>query len=140
MKYLLDTCAISETIKPKPNRSFIDWLDSQDENNLFLSLLTIGELYKGSFKSKDKQKQKALLEWIEHHLKLRFHSRIIPLDDSVIYSWGKICGESEQNGRKLLVMDSLIAATAKAYDLIIVSQNIKDFEVCSVRTYNPWKN
>ena len=48
MKYLLDTCVISEVIKREPNKNVISWLQAQDEANLFLSPLTFGEIQKGS--------------------------------------------------------------------------------------------
>lgn len=138
MNYLLDTCAISEIIRPNPNKSFIQWLDSQNENNMFLSLLTLGELYKGTFKLKNQDRQKSLLTWIEHNLKLRFHGRIISLDESIIFQWGKVNGESEQNGIKLPIMDSLISAIAITNNLIVVTRNEKDFEKCLAKTINPW--
>ena len=47
MKYLLDTCTLSEYVKKKPNPTVIDWLDNQDEDKLFISIITIAELRKG---------------------------------------------------------------------------------------------
>ncbi len=140
MKYLLDTCAISETIRSNPNLTFIEWLDSQDENEIFLSGITIGELYKGIFKLKDKERQKNLMYWLEEDLKLRFYRRILPIEDSIIYIWGKICGENEKNGKKLPIIDSLIAATAIAHKLTVVSRNTKDFEMCNLKVLNPWRS
>ncbi len=139
MKYLLDTCAISEIIRPKPNPAFINWIDTQDENDLFLSLFTFGELYKGAFKVDDINRQTKLLEWIEHDLKIRFHRRILTIDENVIYLWGKLNGENEKMGKKLPIADSLIASTAKLHNLTVVTRNLKDFEICSVPVCNPWE-
>ncbi|MDO9309314.1 MAG: VapC toxin family PIN domain ribonuclease, partial [Deltaproteobacteria bacterium] len=47
MKYLLDTCLVSELVKKKPNPAVVSWLDEQDEQKLFLSVLNLGELQKG---------------------------------------------------------------------------------------------
>ena len=47
MKYLLDTCVISELVKPKPNEKVVSWLQQQNEDNLYLSVLTLGEIEKG---------------------------------------------------------------------------------------------
>jgi predicted nucleic acid-binding protein len=139
MKYLLDTCAISEIIRPTPNPAFITWIDAQDENDMFLSLFTLGELYKGAFKVKDKNRQTKLLEWIEHDLKIRFHRRILTIDEDVIYLWGKSNGENEQLGKKLPIADSLIASIATLHNLTVVTRNIRDFEMCSTPVFNPWK-
>jgi len=138
MRYLLDTCAISETTRATPNSAFIKWLDFQNENDIFLSNMTIGELYKGIFKLQDKKRQEKLMLWLEEDLKPRFHRRILPVEDSVIYLWGRISGESEKIGRKLPIVDSLLAATAIAHKLTVVSRNVKDFELCSAKVINPW--
>ena len=47
MKYLLDTCIISEVVRSNPNQNVTNWLQSQDEQNLYLSVLTFGEIKKG---------------------------------------------------------------------------------------------
>ena len=75
MKYLLDTCVISEVIKREPNKSVISWLQAQDENNLFLSILTFGEIQKGIQKDTDQNRKKRLKIWVEEDLKKRFENR-----------------------------------------------------------------
>jgi predicted nucleic acid-binding protein len=52
--------------------------------------------------------------------------------------WGRLQGESGQKGVILPVMDSLIAATAKAHGLVVVTRNIMDMERCQVKVCNPW--
>ena len=138
MKYLLDTCAISETIRPKPNQGFLHWFCAQDEKNLFLSLITIGEFYKGAFKLYDVKRREALFIWIDTNLKSRFRSRILPFTDSVMKTLGKLTGENEKNGKKLPVMDSLIASIAIAHDLSLVTRNAKDFLETPLKVLNPW--
>lgn len=139
MKYLLDTCAISETIRPRPDQNFLDWFCVQEEKNLFLSLITLGELYKGAFKVQDIKRQEALLIWINSNLKSRFRNRIIPFSDAVMATWGKLNGENEKNGKKLSVIDSLIAATAINHELIVVTRNEKDFFGSALKLFNPWQ-
>jgi predicted nucleic acid-binding protein len=138
VKYLLDTCLISELVKKAPNRAVVSWLDEQDEQSLFLSALTIGELQKGISKLPDGARKDDLQVWIEHDLVLRFSGRIIDIDLESMLIWGKLQGESEQKGESLAVMDSLIATTAKAYGLAVVTRNVKDMERCHVRVCNPW--
>lgn len=138
MKYLLDTCALSEAMKPMPNKAFMLWLDEQHETHLFLSWFSIGELYKGIYKLAEKKRQNLLKEWLEKDLLLRFSGRILSIDHQIIESWGKMSGSNEQKGIKLPVMDSLIAATANAHNLTVITRNIKDMERCSVKLYNPW--
>ena len=138
MKYLLDTCLISELVKKVPNSAVVSWLNEQDEQSLFLSVLTIGELQKGISKLADGERKDELQAWVEHDLVLRFTGRIIDIHLETVLIWGRMQGESEQKGVILPVMDSLIAATAKAHGLVVVTRNVKDIERCQVRVCNPW--
>lgn len=58
MKYLIDTCIISELIKKNPNRKVIEWVSSLDINDIGISVLTFGEIFKGIQKQKDDTKKK----------------------------------------------------------------------------------
>lgn len=138
MKYLLDTCLISELVKKMPSATVVSWLDKQEEQGLFLSVLTIGELQKGISKLYDGARKNELQEWVEHDLTLRFMGRIIDIDMETVLIWGKMQGEAQQKGESLPVMDSLIASTAKAHGLVVVTRNLRDIERCQVRVFNPW--
>ena len=138
MKYLLDTCLISELLKEAPNAAVIRWLDAQDEQRLFLSVLTVGELQKGISKLLDSARKDELQAWVEHDLVMRFTGRVIDIDKDAMLIWGRMQGESERKGESLPVMNSLIAATAKAHGLVVVTRNVKDLKRCQVRVCNPW--
>ena len=138
MKYLLDTCLISELVKKEPNPSVVRWLDEQDEQKLFLSVLNLGELQKGISKLTDGTKKDELQAWVSLDLVERFTGRILEVDLETALSWGRLQGEAEQAGEKLPVMDSFIAATAAAHGLVVVTRNVKDMERCGVKVCNPW--
>jgi predicted nucleic acid-binding protein len=138
VKFLLDTCLISELVKKKPDVAVLKWLDERDEQSLFLSILTLGELQKGISKLSTGVRKDDLQAWIEHDLIERFEGRILDLDLETALIWGKLQGEAELKGEKLPVMDSLIAATAIAHGLAVVTRNVKDIERCRARVFNPW--
>lgn len=138
MKYLLDTCLISELVKKEPNAAVLNWLDEQNEQNLFLSVLTLGELQKGISKLSDGTKKDELQAWVTLDLVERFTGRTLELDLETALCWGKLQGVAEQAGEKLPVMDALIAATAVAHGLVVVTRNVRDMERCGVRVCNPW--
>jgi len=138
VKYLLDTCLISELVKKEPNPAVVSWLDEQDEQKLFLSVLNLGELQKGISKLPDGTKKEGLQAWVALDLVERFTGRILELDLETALCWGRLQGEAEQAGEKLPVMDSLIAATAAAHGLIVVTRNVRDIERCGVGVCNPW--
>lgn len=138
MKYLLDTNVISELVKKEPHPGVLHWIDVRDETTLFLSVITFGELQKGISKLGDKTRAERLQAWVDQDLAKRFERRILPIDLNVVLTWGRIQGISEKNGTKLPVMDSLIAATAIAHNLIVVTRNVQDIERCEATVYNPW--
>jgi len=106
VKYLLDTCLISELVKKEPNPGVVNWLDEQDEQTLFLSVLNLGELQKGISKLPEGTKKDELQAWIGLDLVERFTGRILDIDLDTALCWGRIQGEAEQEGLKLPVMDS----------------------------------
>lgn len=138
MKFLLDTCLISELVKKEPSLEVVSWLDEQDEHNLFLSMLTLGELQKGISKLPDSARKNELQIWALHDLVDRFAGRILELDLKTALAWGNLQGESESKGQKLPVMDSLIAATATAHHMVVITRNVKDIERCHAPVFNPW--
>lgn len=140
MKFLLDTCLISELVKKTPNAGVILWLDEQNEHKLFLSVLTLGELQKGISKLSDGERKADLQAWVENDLVERFQGRIIDLDLETAMAWGRLQGEAEQAGDKLPVMDSLVAASAIANGFIVVTRNIRDMERCRARVFSPWED
>ena len=138
MKYLLDTNVISELMKKEPNQGVTHWIDMCDESTLFLSVITIGELQKGIDKLNDKHRVARLQTWVDQDLARRFEGRILSVDLDVAVTWGRLQGSSEKRGIKLPVMDSLIAATAIAHNLIVVTRNVFDLELCQAAVHNPW--
>lgn len=138
MKFLLDTCLVSELVKKEPNAKVVTWLDERDEQSLFLSVLTIGELQKGISKLTDGVRKERLQTWVEQDLTGRFEGRILDLDLDTALAWGKLQGEAEQKGEKLPVMDSLIAATATAHNLFVVTHNTRDLGRCQAKVFDPW--
>ena len=76
--------------------------------------------------------------WVALVLVERFAGRILDIDLETALSWGRLQGEAEQAGEKLPVMDSLIAATAAAHGLVVVTRNVRDMERCKAQVINPW--
>lgn len=140
MNYLLDTCLISELSKSKPDKKVVDWVLSENETGFYVSVLTFGELHKGIEKLPESKKKDELRIWIEGELKDRFQNRIIGIDMRVSILWGKIQCIAEKKGKPMPAIDSLIAATGIAHDLIVVTRNVSDMEQSGVRLLNPWEN
>ncbi len=139
MNYLLDTCVISELVKPIPNENVINWLNHTPTERLFLSVITIGEIRKGLTKLPESKKKTLLTNWLNTLLE-DYQSRIYPINLTVAENWGNIQGKAENNGVPLASLDSLIAAVAYTYNLIVVTRNEADFVASNVTILNPWNS
>lgn len=135
---MLDTCVVSELIKPKPENAVLDWIGSQAEERLYLSVLTLGELEKGIAKVRDEKREKKLREWVDNDLQERFEGRWIDVDRAVVRRWGRLQGHAEVAGRKMPVIDGLIAATALHLGFAVVTRNTADLVASGVDVVNPW--
>lgn len=138
MTYLLDTCVLSEFTRRQPNLRVVSWLSEADEDNLYLSVLSIGEIQHGIERLEDTPRKDELRRWLEKDLLLRFERRILPLQTRTMLVWGELVGRLERQGRKIPAFDGLIAATALADDLVLVTRNTPDFVDTGVRLFNPW--
>jgi predicted nucleic acid-binding protein len=98
MKYMLDTCTISELVKKKPVKKVIDWIDECDEESFFLSVLTIGEVQKGVARLTDVSCRRKIQHWLDSDLIGRFSGRIVPVSSEIALTWGIITGEADAKG------------------------------------------
>ena len=138
MNYLLDTCVISELTRPKPNAQVVAWLQAQDPESLYISYLTIGELKKGIAKRGGDARAKKLERWLMGTIFNMYQDRIIPISKDESLVWGSVCGNSEREGKKRPAIDSLIAATALAHQMTLVTRNVDDMAGIGVPILNPF--
>ena len=138
MKYLLDTCVISELVKPAPNRKVVDWLNEVPSKALFLSVMTIGEIEKGLTELPDSKKKVRLTVWLNTLLN-EYQERILPVDLMVAENWGVLQGNAEMAVAPMSSIDSLLAATTYTHNLTLVTRNESDFVPGITPIVNPWK-
>lgn len=138
MRYLLDTCVISEITKPRPATRVLTWLDTQEELTLYLSVITFGELQKGISKLPASRKRQQLQQWVDRDLTRRFTGRILGVDCEVALRWGTMAGAAEQQGQPLPVLDGLLAATAVVGGLTLVTRNTAHVQATGVPLFDPW--
>ena len=139
MNYLLDTCVISELVARRPNQQVVEWIDSVEEERLYLSVITIGEIRKGIEKLPDSERKTVLEGWLTDYLLVRFGGRIAAIDTGVMLRWGQLTGALETTGKKMSAIDSLIAAVALHNGFILVTRNEDDFKHSGVSIVNLWK-
>lgn len=138
MKYLLDTCVISELVMPTPNRKVVDWLNELPSEVLFLCAITIGEVRKGLTKLPDFIKKERLTLWLNTLLE-EYKERIRSIDLMVCENWGVLQGNAEKAGTPMSSIDGLIAAITYTHNLTLVTRNESDFYPSNIPIINPWK-
>jgi len=138
VRFLLDTCLLSEATRPSPAPRVMQWLSEVEETKTFLSAITIGELAQGIAQLPNGRKRNRLSEWLHDDLLLRFTGRTLAIDAAVMLAWGELVAGLRAKGRVLPILDSLIAATAVHHGLTVVTRNTADFGGAGVKTFYPW--
>jgi predicted nucleic acid-binding protein len=136
MGYLLDTDVLSESSNPNPNEAVMDWLDDHD-HEAYLSTISLGEIVKGIELLPIGKRKKEIASWFER-LERWSENRLLPPTAQVMREWGSLCARHQRKGRRLPVLDSLIAATALVHGLVLVTRNTSDYPA-EVSLINPWK-
>lgn len=139
MSFLLDTCVLSEALSKIPDPKVLDFVDGLDPDDVYLSVITIGELFKGIEKLPKSRRRKELHEWFNNELLIQYDGKILPLDTRTLMTWGTLIARLESDGYTMPAVDSLIAATAITYELVLITRNIGDFERSGIEIINPWK-
>jgi len=137
MSFLLDTNAVSEWVKPRPNPGAIRWMAAADEDRIFISVISLAELRYGVERLAASARRTRLERWLQHELPLRFEGRILPVDAAIAEAWGRAVARSEAAGRPIEAMDAFLAATAETHRLTLVTRNVSDFPTLK-GVLNPW--
>jgi tRNA(fMet)-specific endonuclease VapC len=139
MNYLLDTCVISEALTRQPNPKVLEFVDNLDPEEVYLSAITIGELFKGIARLPASRRKNDLQTWFEDELLVRYEGKILALDAQALMTWGRLMARLEADGSIMPALDSLIAAIVLTHDMTLVTRNVSDFENSGVKIANPWE-
>lgn len=132
--YLIDTNILSELRRARRSEVVVRWFDSIGADEIFLSVLSLGEIRHGieTLRLRDPKAAEAIEGWLVA-MEGQFHDRIVPVDQAIVDQWGRL-GVREP----LPVIDGLLAATALVYDFTIASRNTRDFEKSGAKIVNPF--
>jgi predicted nucleic acid-binding protein len=134
VKYLVDANLLSEPTKPSPDARAIDWL-RRHERDIAIDPIVLGEVRFGILLLNKGRKRSDLEIWFD--LVVR-RVRCLPWDAKVALKWAELLARLRASGRAMPVKDSLIAATALAYNLIVATRDKTDFEKSGVKILNPF--
>ena len=139
MSFLLDTNVVSEWVKPRPEPRVVEWLAAADEDRVFLSVVTLGEIRHGVDRLPVGRRRTRLDEWLLLELPQRFEGRVLQIDAEVADAWGAIVARRARVGQPIGVMDAFVAATAVVHDLTLVTRNAAHFRLSVKAVFDPWE-
>lgn len=133
MAYLLDTNVVSELRRPRPNPAVVRWIESVPAESLFLSAVTVGEIQAGIEVTREQDSKKAdeLERWLAQVVASH---EVLSMDADVFREWGRV----KHRRSNTLIVDAMIAATAKVHALTITTRNLDDFKALGVSALDPF--
>ena len=138
MKYLLDTSVLKELIAKQPNPNVVDFVDSHEHEDMFLSAITVGEIAKAIALLPSSPRKRELQKWLREDLLIRFEGKIISLDSDIFIRWGELTAKLEAIGVLRPAIDSLIAATVLEHHMVLVTVDEDGFSDLEIEVVNPW--
>jgi predicted nucleic acid-binding protein len=128
-RFLLDTNIISNITKPVPSTPLVVWMAAQTDDSLFISALTVAEIWRGILEMPAGKRQRDLEDWFQgaegpQHL---FAGRVLAFDDQAGLIWARLMAEGTAQGRPRSGLDMIIAAVAQGNGCTVVTDNERDF-------------
>jgi len=137
MRYLLDTNIISDVTKASPSESLLAWMAAQNDDDLYISSLTVAEIRRGVLEKPAGKRRDQLEAWFggPEGPQALFAGRVLPFDDTAGLIWPRLMAEGKAKGRLRSALDMIVAAIAEANGCVVVTDNEKDF--VGIETINP---
>ena len=132
--YLLDTNVVSELRRVRPHGAVLAWLEGVEDEQLFVSAVTVGEIQAGIEITREQDAAKAaeIEAWLEQ---VAGTFNVLPMDARAFRAWARLMHRKSGD----LIEDAMIAATAAVHGLVVVTRNVRDFEALGVETLNPFE-
>jgi toxin FitB len=129
-RYLLDTNIISDAIKPEPTPAIAEWMLARDDTEIYISTITIGEIWRGILRLPDGRRRAQLETWLlgEKGPQALFRNRILAYDEAAAIEWARTMAAEAGHGRMRKAIDTMIAAIAIVNRCVVVTTNERDLQ------------
>ena len=137
MRYLLDTNIISNLTKPVPSEALLAWMADQQDGDLFIASLSVGEIQRGILEKPAGKKCRELEAWFTgpEGPPALFRGRVLAFDERAALVWARLMSEGTATGKPRSALDMVVAAIAEANGCMVVSDNDRHFP--GIRILNP---
>lgn len=137
---VIDTNVVSEFMTSAPAQPVLDWLNSQDAAQLYLTTISIAEIGFGLRVMPEGQRRRLLTDRFEQFLAAAFSSRVLSFDEDAARIYGDIRGHRREVGRPMSAFAAQIAAIARRQGFAVATRNVEDFEDCDLELINPFQS
>jgi predicted nucleic acid-binding protein len=135
---VLDTNALSETLKPSPSEIVLGWFAAQEPREVFITTITQAEVLYGIESLPEGKRKRHLSASVERVFVERFPGRILGFQEEAGRFYAKIVTQRHAVGHPISQIDAMIAAIARSQNAAVATRNTRDFEGCGIRVINPW--
>jgi toxin FitB len=138
-KSLLDTNIISNVTKPAPSEDLVIWMAEQADEDLFISSMTVAEIWRGVLEKPADKKRRELERWFSgpEGPQPLFAGRVLSFDEKASLIWARLMADGTAKGRPRSPLDMNVAAIAAANDCVIVTENEAHF--AGLKIANPMR-
>lgn len=137
---ILDTNVVSEPMRPRPDARVLAWLDSQPAESLFLTSITVAELWAGIELLPAGKRRTQLHAWVNERVLPMFGGRTLPFDTECAVVFGAVHARARAAGKSVEFSDCALAAIAAHHGFSVATRNLRDFEGTGVDTLDPWSD
>ena len=135
---ILDTNVVAEPLRPQPDRNVLAWLDRQAPDTLYLTAISVAELWAGIAKLPTGKRRTQLQQAMTGDLLPLFEGRLLDLGLEAATAFGNVHAKAKAAGHSMDFADCAIAAIASTHRFMVATRNLKDFAGAGVRLANPW--
>jgi toxin FitB len=139
VRFLLDTCILSEVHRPSGSPSVKKFIAQIDDENMFVSALSLGEIIKGTELLPAWNKKSAFKSWLSR-MEIEFGERLLPVNNEIVIVWGAVTARLQKTGIILPAVDGLIAATALHHGMHLVTRSTRQVEATGALMLDPWQS
>jgi len=138
MAWLLDTNILSEIRRLRPEPRVLAFISSCPLDELYISVVTLAEIRFGIELLSEGSRRDELNAWLTHTIRPMFERRVLPVTEDVMFRWRVLVEEGRQTGHTYSQPDLIIAATAIAHGLTVVTRDRIDFDRARAQVFSPW--
>jgi toxin FitB len=135
---ILDTNVVSVMMRDEPDAAVRDWLDRHPSQSLWLTAISVYEIWLGIETLAQGRRRRRLEEEFARAIAIDFEARVLPFDEAAAGNAARLAGGRRRAGRTIDTRDTMIAGIALARRAELATHNVRHFRDLDIRVIDPW--